>query len=108
MARETYVLRDGRLVPKSRAAPLLVGRPSHLPSPMLIGDGMAPVQSMVDGRWYDSKSAIRAGYRAAGVTEVGNDPARLRPPPRARADRGAIKDTIDRATARFERGERAS
>ncbi|UPK02389.1 hypothetical protein [Bradyrhizobium sp. 170] len=39
---------------------------------------MDPVQSQLDGRMYDSKSALRATYRATGVTEVGNDPVRLR------------------------------
>jgi hypothetical protein len=83
------------------------GARSDLPFPRIMSDVMEPVQSMLDGRMYDSKSALRATYRAAGVIEVGNDPARLRPRQRRKVDRRAVKDTIERATARFERGERA-
>jgi hypothetical protein len=81
---------------------------SGLAAPLIMGDSMAPVQSMLDGKMYDSKSALRATYKAAGVVEVGNDPARLRPRQRPKVDRKAIKDTLDRAAARFNRGERAA
>lgn len=108
MARETYVLRDGALVPKSEAGPLQdFGPMSDLACPRISGDTIAPVQSMVDGRMYDSKSALRAGYRRAGVVEVGNDPARHRPRQKPKRDRHALKATVEKATARFNRGERA-
>lgn len=81
---------------------------SNLPCPMLMTDHMDPVQSMVDGRMYDSKSALRRTYRQAGVIEVGNDPARLRPRQKPKIDRKAIKASLDRAEARFNRGERAA
>lgn len=80
---------------------------SDLPMPRIASDSMAPVQSMLDGLMYDSKSAIRATYKAAGVIEVGNDPARHRQRERPKADRQAIKETIDKARARHARGERA-
>lgn len=80
---------------------------SSLACPMVIADGMAPVQSMLDGRMYDSKAALRATYRAAGVVEVGNDPARLRPRARAKPDRSKIKEAVEKASARWERGERS-
>lgn len=51
---------------------LAMNRSAH-PGPMLIRDQMAPVRSMLDGKMYDSKRALRATYRAAGVVEVGND-----------------------------------
>lgn len=79
---------------------------SSLPFPMVITDDMDPVQSQLDGKFYTSKSMLRATYRAAGVTEVGNDPARLRPPKRKQPDRKAIRETVDKAVARFSRGER--
>ena len=43
--------------------------------PMVISDslGVHGVQSMLDGKHYDSKSRLRATYRAAGFVEVGND-----------------------------------
>ena len=81
---------------------------SALSAPMVIGDAMAPVQAMTDGTWHDSKSGIRANYKRYGVTEVGNDPQRLKPRERARIDRRAVKQSLERATARFNRGERAS
>jgi hypothetical protein len=79
---------------------------SDLPCPRLASDIMEPVQSQVDGRMYDSKSAIRAHYRQAGVIEVGNDPARLRPFVKPRVGRKEVKDAVAKAKARFERGER--
>ena len=74
------------------------GRASHS-CPAVISDAMAPVQSMLDGRLYDSKTALRATYKAAGVTEVGNDPAIHRKAGR-RPDRRAIRDSVGRAFAR--------
>jgi len=68
--------------------------------PMIIADSMAPVQSMLDGKLYDSKAALRATYRAAGVTEVGNDPAMLRPKPKPKPDRQAVKAAVGRAFSR--------
>jgi hypothetical protein len=68
--------------------------------PMIIADSMAPVQSMLDGKLYDSKAALRATYRAAGVTEVGNDPAMLRPKPKPKTDRQAVKAAVGRAFSR--------
>lgn len=95
--REVYRRIDNHPAPKR----------SHLPCPRIAGDTMEPVQSQLDGKFYDSKSALRATYKAAGVVEVGNDPARLRPRQRPKIDRAKVRDTIEKATARFERGERA-
>jgi hypothetical protein len=81
---------------------------SDLPVPNYISDGLNGVQSMLDGRIYDSKSKLRATYKAAGVVEVGNDPARLRPRQKPKPDRKAIRDSVEKAAARFSRGERAS
>lgn len=80
---------------------------SDLPCPMIASDHMEPVQSQLDGKMYSSKSALRATYKAAGVIEVGNDPARLRPRQRPKIDRAVIKSTVEQAVARFDRGERA-
>lgn len=68
--------------------------------PMVIGDSMTPVQSMLDGKLYDSKAALRATYKAAGVVEVGNDPAMYRKGPKPRADRKAIKAAVHKAFSR--------
>lgn len=50
-------------------------------TPMVIHDGMKPVQSMTNGRMYDSKSAIRQEYKRAGVVEVGTDVPKKRSEP---------------------------
>lgn len=73
---------------------------SHLPSPRIASDVMEPVQSMHDGKMYDSKSKIRASYRAAGVTEVGNDPAIFRKNKPVGPDRNAIRASIGKAFSR--------
>lgn len=70
---------------------------SALPVPMIMSDTMEPVQSMVDGQFYTSKAKIRASYRAAGVVEVGSDPARLRPKPKPKPDRAAIRKSLQKA-----------
>jgi hypothetical protein len=73
---------------------------------MVMSDTMDSVQSMVDGRFYTSKAKIRASYRAAGVIEVGNDPARLRPKAKTKPDRKAIRQSIEKAFAQHASGVR--
>lgn len=79
---------------------------SDLPAPRIASDIMEPVQSQLDGKLYDSKSALRSTYRQAGVIEIGNDPARNQPFERPKTPRKEIKNVVDRARARVERGER--
>lgn len=86
------------------------GPRSDLAVPMIICDEMPETQSMVDGSWHTSKSGIRATYKPSGnregkeYTELGND----KPPPRPRhrTDRKAIKESVEKAIARHNRGER--
>jgi hypothetical protein len=75
------------------------GPRSHLPAPQVIGDVMDPVQSMLDGKLYDSKSRLRRTYREAGMVEVGNDSSVTDPKPfkRPGPDRQAIKAAVGRA-----------
>ena len=63
--RERYVLRDGKLVPKSTAAPLSQGYFNVLPD----------IQPFVtqDGKEITSRSGLRAYEQANGVKQVGND-----------------------------------
>ena len=96
---------DGRQVYRRIDASPPAAR-SSLPFPMVITDDMDPVQSQLDGKFYTSKAMLRATYRAAGVVEVGNDPSRLTPPKRKPPDRKAIRETVDKAIAKFSRGER--
>lgn len=106
--RENYKLidfsKDIVIQPKARPLP----KRSSLPCPRIASDIMEPVQSQLDGKIYESKSALRATYRAAGVIEVGNDPARLRPRAKKPIDDTAVANAVDKAEARFNRGERAS
>lgn len=70
---------------------------SELACPAVIGDTMPDGQHPYDGRTYDSKSGWRKANRQGGYIEVGNDPARLRPKPKAKPDRKAITATLKKA-----------
>lgn len=75
---------------------------SDLTSPQVIIDTMKPVQSMLDGKMYDSKAALRATYKRAGVVEVGNDSSVKDPKPfkRPKPDMKAIDAAVRRAASR--------
>lgn len=49
------------------------GPRSDLAFPMIVSDSMDAVQSMADGKFYDSKAKLRADYKARGLVEVGSD-----------------------------------
>lgn len=71
---------------------------SDLAAPMLIRDEMRPVQSQLDGKFYDSKSALRSTYKTAGVVEVGNDSSVMTPAPKVpKVDRKSISQSVDKA-----------
>jgi len=103
--KENYKLIEWRPFPKRRRVEIAPAR-SDLPRPMVILDTMPEVQSQATGKWYTSKSALRAEYRRLGMIEVGNDPARFRKKERPKADLKTIKDQIEKAEARYARGER--
>ncbi len=73
--RERYIVdkKTGKLIPRNEAALEKAGFPS------IIRDAMAPMQSMVDGRVYDSKSEYLRSIREANARDggdreiVGND-----------------------------------
>lgn len=74
---------------------------SDLPAPMFIQDEMPPTKSMVDGRYYTSKAALRATYRPSGnkegkyYTEVGNE--QPKPFKKPKPDRKKIRASLDKA-----------
>lgn len=78
---------------------------SDLPAPRIIGDTIEPTQSMVDGKYYTSKAAIRATYMPSGnaegkrYVEVGNDSSVMDPKPfkKPAPDRKAIKAAVGKA-----------
>ena len=77
-------------------------------APMVIADSMEPVQSMLDGKMYDSKRALRATYRPSGnkegkyFTEVGNDSSVMDPKPfkKPKPPREKIKEAVGKAFSR--------
>lgn len=65
MARQTYVFRDGQLVPKETAGPNI--------RPHVMTDTMDETWHPADGKHYTSKSKFRRVTRAHGCEEVGNE-----------------------------------
>lgn len=66
-------------------------------SDSLENHGLIGVQNQADGKFYTSKSKLRADYRARGLIEVGNDAQRLKPFKRPRSDRKQIKEALHKA-----------
>lgn len=69
-------------------------RRSPLATPMVVADGIE-VQSMVDGRMYTSKRALRQSYRENGFVEVGDQ--KQTAAPRPKSDRAAIRHSMRKA-----------
>jgi len=63
--RETYVIRDGELVPKRLAAPLSTANHQFLPD-------IAPI-TLPNGEQITSRSQLRAYEARHGVRQLGND-----------------------------------
>lgn len=83
-----------------------LARSDSLPVPNVISDHMDPTFHPCTGETIDSKARFSKITKANGCIEVGNDPARLRPPPKKKPDRAAIKRDLQIAKARYNRGER--
>lgn len=82
-----------------------------LSAPNVIRDDMPLIQNQHDGKFYDSKRAIRASYMPSGnkegvrLIEVGNDPARLKKKEKPKPDHKGVRDSIAKAKAMLNRGE---
>lgn len=75
----------------------------ELCTPSIIQDsqgGVRGIQSMGDGKFYDSKSAMRAHYRRDGFVEVGNDSWLTRPAQTKRSTKAEIEPSVRKAIAR--------
>jgi hypothetical protein len=94
MARQTFVMRAGALVPKHLAAPLHV---AHSDGPSVISDELDYVQNPADGRRYTSKSRYYAEVRARGLEIVGNEDLAKHTPRRAESTQADIVAHIKRA-----------
>lgn len=69
----TYVYRDGELIDKDYALPLVeIHAESSLGRPYIASDNMEPTRHMADGCVFTSKAKFRANTRAHGCTEVGD------------------------------------
>lgn len=102
--RDNFALIDFSKEIEARRKPRHEPKRSSLAMPMVISDIMEPVQSQATGKIYDTKSGLRAEYRATGHVEVGND---KRPPfKKPRVTRAEVQKTVQKAAARVERGER--
>lgn len=89
---------------KRYGPPRAPGARGDFPTPMISGDSIGQhVQSAADGKWYDSKAALRATYMPSGnpqgirYNEVGNEVQPIAPPPDRTAD---IAKTVARAIER--------
>lgn len=69
---------------------------SDFSAPMIIRDDMPAVKSMASGKMYDSKSAIRAEYKARGLVEIGNDKPDIKQPERPKITKEEIGAAIQK------------
>ena len=77
MTRGTFVMRNGKLVPKHKAAPRHLKRVTGVISDDL--GAHLEHHGYADGRRTDSKSKFRQWTKDAGLTERGNDREPTRP-----------------------------
>ena len=70
---------------------------SGFPTPMFNADAMPAVKSMLDGLYYDSKSALRATYKAAGVIEVGNEEQKCAPTAKPQSNKPAVVQALKKS-----------
>jgi hypothetical protein len=95
MARATYVFRDGKLIDK-RLAPPLVKRFGRAPN--IRTDGMDATWNPADGKTYDSRSGYYRAVKDAGCVIAGDDSSLYRSPQPIEAPGGVeqdIKQAID-------------
>ena len=81
---------------------------SELPAPRVLRDAFdKPVQSMANGKWYESKRALAATHKASGnpygqdFIELGNEAP---PTIEHRHDEGKLRDNIREAIADVKAG----
>lgn len=84
-----------------------------LAAPNVVRDDMPVLQGQHDGKLYESKRALRASYMPSGnaegkyYVEIGNDAARHKPFQKPKPSKKGIRDSLRKAQARFDRGERS-
>lgn len=105
MARESYIYRDGELIPKREALTrdYLAGvkNISDLPAPMIMSD-IQPYQSMITGQEIGGRRQHREHLKQHGCIEVGNE-GRAQPK-RYTSDSAEIKRDIKESIERVKAG----
>jgi hypothetical protein len=92
---------DWRPLPPVDKPPRIRPARSGFPTPMIVSDSCDALQSMANGEFYDSKSALRHSYTADGNPQgrdydvIGNQP--IEGAGRAPVDKKAIRDTLEKA-----------
>ena len=105
--RGTWVYRDGELVEKHLAKPLISGylsRSIKVCAPYVNSDTHTPFQSMADGKIYDSKSAYRASLAEHGMQEIGNEVAAHMERATGKRPKGAVKTHLIEAYQKVKSG----
>jgi hypothetical protein len=75
-------------------------RSSAVACPYFITDNVGEVVGQHDGKVYDSKSALRASYKAMGMVEIGNDPI----PPTEAKKPPVTRDDVAEAVSMVKQG----
>lgn len=107
--KANYLKIDWRPLPPVEKPIRHRGALADFPCPMVIRDNIDGLQSMADGRVYDSKSALRRSYTSDGnpqgrdYQEIGG--AEIEPAGRAKVDKKGIRDALDRAMHDVETGQ---
>lgn len=107
MARESYVYREGKLIPKFEAMVAdyqsIAKNVSELPSPGIIGDNVE-YRSTIDGRMITGRRQHREHLKENGYIEMGNEsPSHVKKPPLHSPGevKRAVKDAIDQVRAGY-------
>lgn len=98
--RGTWVMRDGKLIPKHEAPPL---NPVHGRGPMIISGTIDHVLNMADGKRYTCKRSYEKAVRAAGCEIIGNEPVEKRANVYV-PDRKEIRKDVVEAIQKVEQG----
>jgi hypothetical protein len=77
-------------------------RPHYSKRTVFLSDTREPVQSMVDGKYYDSRSALREHYKVSGVECVGDAPMNIH----EEAKGSPIMPDVEKSIAMLENGYR--
>lgn len=92
----TFVMRNGRIIPKAEAGP-----PD---APYVISDEMSATRHMATGRYHTSKAKFRQDTKASGCIEYGNDPSLGQPRKPIPLSREKRREDIQRAVYNIRNG----